>query len=41
MDNEDFNKVRIMSSARINVKNIKGEATDRMWRFTNLDADQQ
>ncbi len=41
MDNEDFNKVRIMSSARINVKKIKGEATDRMWRFTNLDADQQ
>lgn len=41
MDNEDFNKVRIMSSARINVKRIEGEATDRMWRFTNLDADQQ
>lgn len=41
MDNEDFNKVRIMSSARINVKKIEGEATDRMWRFTNLDADQQ
>ena len=41
MDNEDFNKVRIMSSARINVKKIKGEATDRMWRFTNLDADHQ
>ena len=41
MDNEDFNKVRIMSSARINVKKIKGEATDRMWRFTNLDTDRQ
>ena len=34
MDNEDFNKVRIMFSARINVKKIEGEATDRMWRFT-------
>lgn len=41
MDNEDFNKVRIMSSARINIKRIEGEATDRMWRFTNLDADQR
>lgn len=40
MDNEDFKKVRIMSSARINVKKIEGEVTDRMWRFTNLDADQ-
>lgn len=31
-------KVRIKSSARINVHKIEGEETDRMWRFTNLDA---
>ncbi len=38
VDNDEFNKVRIKSSARINVHNIEGEETDRMWRFTNLDA---
>ena len=38
MDNEDYNKVRIKSSARINVPIIEGEETDRMWRYTNLDA---
>ena len=30
-----------MSSSQNKCKKIKGEATDRMWRFTNLDADQQ
>lgn len=38
VDNDEFNKVRIKSSARINVHKIEGEETDRMWRFTNLDA---
>ncbi len=38
VDNDGFNKVRIKSSARINVHKIEGEETDRMWRFTNLDA---
>ena len=38
VDNEDYNKVRIKSSARINVPIIEGEETDRMWRYTNLDA---
>ena len=38
LDNDEFNKVRIKSSARINVHKIEGEETDRMWRFTNLDA---
>ena len=37
MDNEDYNEVRIKSSARINVRKIEGEKTDRLWRFTNLD----
>ena len=37
VDNDEFNKVRIKSSARINVHKIEGEETDRMWRFTNLD----
>lgn len=41
VDNEDFKEVCIQSSARINVQKIKGEETDRMWRFTNLDANQQ
>ena len=40
-DNEDYNEVHIKSSARINVRKIEGEETDRMWRFTNLDANQQ
>lgn len=40
-DNEIYSEVRIKSSARINVPIIEGEETDRMWRFTNLDADQQ
>lgn len=38
VDNEDYREVRIQSSARINVPIIEGEETDRMWRFTNLDA---
>ena len=38
MDNDDYNEVRIQSLARINVRKIKGEEADRMWRFTNLDA---
>lgn len=38
VDNDEFNKVRIKSSARINVHKIEGEETDRMWHFTNLDA---
>lgn len=38
VDNDEFNKVRIKSSARINVHKIEGEETDRMWCFTNLDA---
>lgn len=38
VDNDEFNKVCIKSSARINVHKIEGEETDRMWRFTNLDA---
>lgn len=38
VDNDEFNKVRIKSSARINVHKIEGEETDRMWRFTNLNA---
>lgn len=38
VDNEDYKDVRIQSSARINIRKIKGEETDRMWRFTNLDA---
>lgn len=38
VDNDEFNKVRIKFSARINVHKIEGEETDRMWRFTNLDA---
>ena len=33
VDNDEFNKVRIKSSARINVHKIEGEETDRMWRF--------
>lgn len=37
-DNEDYNKVRIRSSARVNVPKIEGEKEDRMWRFSNLDA---
>lgn len=41
IDNEDYNEVHIKSSTRINVKKIKGEETDRLWRFTNLDANQQ
>ena len=41
VDNDDFNEVHIKSSARINVRKIDGEETDRMWRFTNLDANQQ
>ena len=40
-DNEDYREVRVKSSARINVPKIEGEETDRMWRFTNLDACQQ
>lgn len=40
-DNENYNEVHIKSSARINVPIIEGEETDRMWRFTNLDANQQ
>jgi len=40
-DNENYKEVRIKSSARINVPKIEGEETDRMWRFTNLDANQQ
>lgn len=41
VDNDDYNEVDIKSSARINVRKIEGEETDRMWRFTNLDANQQ
>lgn len=41
MDNDDYNEVRIKSSARVNIRKIDGEETDRMWRFTNLDANQQ
>lgn len=37
VDNDNYNEVRIQSSARINVRKIKGEETDRMWRFTSLD----
>lgn len=37
-DNDDFKDVRIEYSARINIHKIEGEETDRMWRFTNLDA---
>ena len=40
VDNDDYNEVHIKSSARINVRKIKGEETDRMWRFTNLDENQ-
>lgn len=40
-DNDDYNEVHIKSSPRINVRKIDGEETDRMWRFTNLDANQQ
>lgn len=38
MDNDDYKKVCIKSSARINIHKIEGEQTERMWRFTNLDA---
>jgi hypothetical protein len=38
IDNEEYKTVRILSSARINIHKIEGETTDRMWRFTNLDA---
>lgn len=41
VDNDDYNEVHIKSSPRINVRKIDGEETDRMWRFTNLDANQQ
>lgn len=37
VDKEDFREVSIKASPRINVHKIKGEADDRMWRFTNLD----
>lgn len=37
MDNDDFKKVNIISSARVNVNKISGENGDRMWHFTNLD----
>lgn len=40
-DNEDYKKVNIQSSARVNIKKIDGEDTDRMWHFTNLDAIRQ
>ncbi len=39
VDNEDYKEVRMQSSARINVRKIDGEDTDRMWRFTNLEAE--
>lgn len=38
VDNEEYKKVRILSSTRINVHKIENEPTDRMWRFTNLNA---
>lgn len=37
IDNDDYKKVNIKSSERINVHKIEGEQTNRMWRFTNLD----
>lgn len=40
-DNDNYKEVRIKSSARINIHKIEGEETDRMWRFTNLDANSQ
>lgn len=39
-DNDNYKKVNIKSSARINIKKIKGEEKDRMWRFTNADVKQ-
>lgn len=39
MDNDVYEKVHIKSSKRIHVNKIEGEQTDRMWRFTNLDAE--
>ena len=41
VDNEDYRDLLIQSSARINIPIIEGEETDRMWRFTNLDANLQ
>lgn len=38
VDNEEYKKVRILSSTRINVHKRENEPTDRMWRFTNLNA---
>ena len=37
VDNAEFKKVNIASSARVNVNKISGENGDRMWHFTNLD----
>ncbi len=38
VDNDDYKKVNIHSSERINIDIVKGETTKRPWRFTNLDA---
>lgn len=37
VDNAEFKKVNIASSARVNVNKISGENGDRMWHFINLD----
>lgn len=38
VDNTDYKKIKMKSSPRVNIHKIEGEAEDRMWRFTNLDA---
>lgn len=38
VDNADYKKIKMKSSPRVNIHKIEGEAEDRMWRFTNLDA---
>lgn len=40
VNNENFKEVGIRSSARVNVRKIKGEEADCMWRFTKLNTSQ-